>query len=735
MKTRQGNISVGPRAIPWAVVLILAVGMAAQAQEPVARFDFGTADSPVQAGFSQVTATTEYATEQGYGWETTDGLRDSDKVSGDDLQRDFIYRYASSGDLKHDFLLDLQPGKYALAFLAGDMQYNRTGLPFDILLNGQPVIENWRNRGWEFKVAPAEVKDEALRITFRSSQSPDQRYSWWFCNALIVFANCTPEDAASQMQALFDQMRAERYAEYEEVIPEPAPDEGSITDEDRARGYVAFARDYLQIVYPHTRPSERERSTELTCWATPGEYEPVSFAVVPLKNLGRCKVEVTDLARGDAIIPADSWDVRLAGIIKQRIGRNEKKYRRGPKILYPGAQANIPEGDTRWWWLTVRVPDDQPAGRYVGEVVFTPQNAQPWRCPVRMRVLPFKLAHPEGEIFGMYYGTHYAYYPENRAKHFQDLHNHLIDTITLSNYAPSGGWPDDGELKLDFSAMDEFIAEAQSYGLTGPMPWGGVRQVRGLIPQGLSDEEWNRRYQEIIRATTDHGKEKDWPPLLCYPVDEPAHKGGTEQALKLLGLIRKVRGALTYCTPNSIASGTKLIHLMDYACWQHLSANADTRQMTLDHSNVFWYYSSNYGAATSVPRFRSGLLRWRLGATGMFYWHYNAFVGDPYDDLDAGRSDMYVTAPTPDGPLPTLGWECEREGIEDVWYLRMLERLIGEAPATKRDKVIAAQATLDELRASIVPDGRENLRIPDGYSEATFHRFRHRIADHIMALL
>ena len=201
-----------------------------------------------------------------------------------------------------------------------------------------------------------------------------------------------------------------------------------------------------------------------------------------------------------------------------------------------------------------------------------------------------------------------------------------------------------------------------------------------------------------------------------------------------MGLAREVLGAYTYCTPNAIEGGMKLIHLIDYACWQHLSANAETLQATKDNGGTFWYYSSNYGARTTVPRFRSGLLRWRLDAKGMFYWHYNSFVGDPYDDLDAKRGDMFVSAPTPDGPLPTLGWECEREGIEDVCLLRMLESLIAGADDGEATAAAEAQATIDEIRSGIVQDGRQNLDIPDGYTAATFHRYRQRVIEHILAL-
>ncbi len=715
---------------------LLALCVAAWAQEPVLRLDFGKADSPVEVGFTAVTLEDTYSPELGYGWaETADYLSEADQGSGTDLQRDFIYGHAESGPVPATFLLDLDPGTYHVALMAGDMKYSRGGLPFDVLVDGEPAIEQWQNRKWEYRLVEVQAGDEPVSIGFRSSDVGDRRYAWWHCNGMVVLAAESEDAAREQMDAMFEAIREAWYADYEEVLPEEDPARGEISNEDAVDGYVAFARDYLDIVYPGTIPSAAERQAELIAWATPGEYEPVSFAVVPLRILGECTVEVSDLSSGEATVPGETWDIRIAGILRRRMGRNEKKFLRGPKILYPGERVDIGPGDARWWWLTVHVPDDQPPGWYRGEVRFEPEHAQPWTCPLRLRVLPFTIEKPEGEMFGMYYGTHYAEYPENRDLHFADMHEHLIDTITLSGEHPTGGW-EDGELKLDFSHMDEFIGAAQHHGLTGDMPWGGVRRLPGMIPDGLPQEEWDERYKQLLAAVVAHGEERGWPRLLCYPVDEPSNNPERlEKVEHLLGLTREVEGAQTYCTPNNVEGGLRIIHLLDFACWQHLSANAETRQATLDNGGTFWYYSSNYGARTAVPRFRSGFLRWRLGAVGMLYWHYNAFVGSPYDDLDAARSDMFVTAPTPDGPLPTIGWECEREGIEDVWYLRMLERLIEAAPAEKAGEAAAARATLDEIAAAFPPDGRENLEIPEGWSPASFHGYRRRIAEHIIELM
>ena len=62
---------------------------------------------------------------------------------------------------------------------------------------------------------------------------------------------------------------------------------------------------------------------------------------------------------------------------------------------------------------------------------------------------------------------------------------------------------------------------------------------------------------------------------------------------------------------------------------------------------------------------------------------------DPYQDFDnrfvKGRSGAYkdhmVTLPSKEGPIPTLNYEAMREGIDDLRYLELLDKLISELEA------------------------------------------------------
>ena len=77
------------------------------------RLDFGTADSPVAAGYRRVTESTTYSTALGFGWLA--GAVDSrDRGQGGDLQRDFNFTTNAT------FGVDVANGTYRVTVVMGD---------------------------------------------------------------------------------------------------------------------------------------------------------------------------------------------------------------------------------------------------------------------------------------------------------------------------------------------------------------------------------------------------------------------------------------------------------------------------------------------------------------------------------------------------------------------------------------------------------------------------------------
>jgi len=97
-------------------------------------------------------------------------------------------------------------------------------------------------------------------------------------------------------------------------------------------------RPLTECVYPHTRPLAHERIEALVAFAAPGEFEPVTFALYPVRSLRNLKVRVMSLTSSSGEIPARCVDVRLATFAVQ------------PRYLAEGMWPSE-EFEGRRWWL------------------------------------------------------------------------------------------------------------------------------------------------------------------------------------------------------------------------------------------------------------------------------------------------------------------------------------------------------------------------------------------------
>jgi fibronectin type 3 domain-containing protein len=92
----------------------------------VARFDFGTATSPVAAGYTQVTRNHRYSAATGYGWQLG-SVSDISRGTGTDLTRDVNFTHDAT------FALDLANGQYDVIATVGDtvLAHDLVGLFFE----------------------------------------------------------------------------------------------------------------------------------------------------------------------------------------------------------------------------------------------------------------------------------------------------------------------------------------------------------------------------------------------------------------------------------------------------------------------------------------------------------------------------------------------------------------------------------------------------------------------------
>ena len=151
------------------------------------------------------------------------------------------------------------------------------------------------------------------------------------------------------------------------------------------RGFVAFTRDYMQDIYYNDQPSAGEvltraagqQHTPLTGSAFAGEQEPMTFALAPLEDLGRVKVYVGDLVSPTAHIPAADITAAVVSNRLSRVTMEGSVYTISPRLLMPQDQVVMSDGNTRWFWITVRVPADAAPGVYKGKLSILPEKVLP----------------------------------------------------------------------------------------------------------------------------------------------------------------------------------------------------------------------------------------------------------------------------------------------------------------------------------------------------------------------
>ncbi|MGB7329163.1 MAG: right-handed parallel beta-helix repeat-containing protein [Rubripirellula sp.] len=122
------------------------------------RFDFGTETSPVEPGYTRISALNQYDYTNDYGWlEGVIGSRD--RVNADDLNRDF--NHVPSGSMT--FAVEVPNGIYQVNMVVGDASYESNGIEVEI---ERQLVDTISTAAGEFAnpTYEVEVKDRLLSL-------------------------------------------------------------------------------------------------------------------------------------------------------------------------------------------------------------------------------------------------------------------------------------------------------------------------------------------------------------------------------------------------------------------------------------------------------------------------------------------------------------------------------------------------------------------------------------------
>ncbi|MBP7145921.1 MAG: hypothetical protein KBD01_00140 [Acidobacteria bacterium] len=574
--------------------------------------------------------------------------------------------------------------------------------------------------------------------------------------------------------------------------PPPPPSDTHLPD------VALFTRHYLEPIYLEDVPAAEELGHAVKVALTPGEYEPASVGVRTRLHLAQARLVPSDLAGpGGAMIPAAEIRVQITrAIAPLERWRPIPGHRLHPGYLDPLPAVDIAPGTAQQFWVTVHAPRGTPPGKYVGALTFSAAAEQPIEVPLEAEVYPFELGEARPGLFA--YGDNWPLAEESLA----DSRAHGMNTICVNPgwikqvvpvYAGGAFTFPDG-----FRPVADVIAAAQRHGLGVEHPIGvmlyqhmvrstsaGLKMAGVALPPGAETLDYHRGYEvfsarervleeveryrgryypsadpftpetdagrqiyrgwvEVMRALDRTGRERGWPPLWYYLVDEPHQTRGSMRLAMLMVHAAAEAGADGFVTCNEPTTsepdedelwyppveGEPALRLEPHLktrCYHNRYLGPETLARTRASGDRYSTYVNIYGNQPASVRYQAGFLAWRLGLDSVMFWSYE---GASTKLEDGTRSFLRE-------------WEAVREGIDDLKYLEQLERLVA-APGGDPAALDAARRALERVRGQIVPnvksigyvDGQTGQWVPgeNSWSAPQYEEIRREIALAIASL-
>jgi hypothetical protein len=520
--------------------------------------------------------------------------------------------------------------------------------------------------------------------------------------------------------------------------------------DDVSQGYVLFTRNFLRFVYPWTIPGEAERITMLNVKMSRNDFEPVTIGIYPIRDLGKVKISVSDLAGPSGkIIPSGNVLVQLTRIMKIRNG-DGNNYQMIPRLLERVDNAEIPISYTTRFWLTVHADSLTIPGNYSGIIHIDSENETAKAIPLTVEVLPVTLESVPDIDYSMCLS--YEFFEleskewslaqkekiyQDGVNSFRDYINHGLSTVVVSSpyYFQ---WNRNGTPRMEhYNAM---IRAAIEVGFTRPVFWyfgHYVQAAKGQHPGNirLYDPDIHpTRARFLAETALKTSRELHGPPVYFMPIDEPRIAQRKEITLELFREIKKIPGAKIMCTTDI---GGKLLDIENDSQVDRKPLGPGEKVRKSDRK--VWEYNNSAIDCMNpcYSRYIYGYYTWRQNLNGMNSWGPATTEnsrGNPYEDLDHEYSDYAITYPHAGGPLATPNWEALREGIDDIRYVYQLEKLCLNKAGTNPEQVAKAEKFLDEIRSKCDFDDRSIMNEYGNWPPEQFDSLRSQVIDWIIKL-
>jgi hypothetical protein len=362
----------------------------------------------------------------------------------------------------------------------------------------------------------------------------------------------------------------------------------------------------------------------------------------------------------------------------------------------------VAAGAAQQLWLTVRVPEATPPGRYQGSIGVRLAGLGETQVPLRLEVLPFRL-EPAALHYGLYYrGTLADPEPDfvssegksaaQLEAEFRNMRDHGIlypDVYERASLRADGS--------LDVDALERYLDIRDRAGLPRDKLFYNGSSIGARPTQDQEDE-----LVGFCRQLLAWARKRGFEEVYFFGSDEAFGEELAAQR-RVWSRVRELGGKMTVACSKGFF---ELVgDLLDLPIVNRTSPHEVPKVHALGHR--ICNYSLPQGGVEQPFRYRYffGLWLLRTGMDGSrTYAYQHAFgagesMGRAWDDFDnvVYRSHM-LTYPTVDGVVDTVQWEGVRAAVDDVRYATTLRAAIAAARQHGDDQAAAlAQASEDWL--------------------------------------
>ena len=736
------------------------------APEHVWAFDFGPPSQSLMLGWRAVSHETRYTPQRGYGWGPRGGTPWNGAARDTTFGTMLLADFCEAGG--YNFHVDVPPGRYGVTVFYENSGYwgGEQAMHGErrILVDGREVWQESRADGpahalyrfedvepigvdiWETYMEPelarparfeADADGEGLTLRFEADRV------WGSKVAALAVRRADDESAAEwlagELDKLADEFRGKAVCLDTAAPPFEAPARW------REVGLVAWPVGIEDEVTPNTVPDvppESPQSVKLHRMAVRGELEPFCVALRPVRDLGRCRVELEPFSGPGRVVGR----VQVVRYQTSR-GFGTISYHVRPHTLRPATTLALPKDVTRQLVVTVLVRRGTPAGQYRGGLILKDSSGQVlWRVPLELSVRPVTMERQTDYLMGFFGLMPPGLVPEDRRRPVLEetlrmLREHGMNAVSGGPNWELKGWQD-GKPVIDFGEMDRFFALLKKYGFNRPVNgYGGIRFVglhQGYEKGGVGakvEEQSGLAYEEALarawQAVDAHARAEGWPLVFYAMCDETRVRDKAERELEFMRMMGKVSAAFpqTVQTSGSYSVGftNRPTDQDDLLYWHQRFFEALDISSLNNHDPSVMAEAGRLGKQIHIynqgrTRYSFGLYQWseyQKGVRARWQWHLNILHGYQFFDLDGREPDTAMLCYGREGLYPTIHFERCREGAEDFYLYHTLWDLVRK----RQEQGDQSQAVRDA--AAVLEDAVSQVKLnqrnpPEGYDADAF---------------